>query len=49
MYEMSYANMILYSSVLPGHDDEKAEKGNEVINADDPKNKEKIKQMLFGK
>jgi len=44
---MSYANMILYSSVIPSHDDE-SEGKEDVMNADDPRNKEKIKEILFG-
>lgn len=44
LYELSYANLVLYSSVLPGYDDEK---GDEVINADDPKNKQKIRELLY--
>lgn len=47
LYELSYANLILYSSSIPGYDDEKQE-DEDVINADDPKNKEKIKKLLFG-
>jgi hypothetical protein len=44
---MSYVNMILYCSVLPVYDDEKKE-DEEVINADDPKNREKYNKILFG-
>jgi len=46
LYELSYANLILYSSTIPGRDDE--QKSEEIINADDPKNKEKIRKILFG-
>ena len=46
LYELSYANLILYCSVLPSYDDEKE---NEIINADDPRNREKVKNILFGK
>ena len=42
---MSYANMILYSSVLPTFDDKKEE---EAINADDPANKEAVHKELYG-
>jgi hypothetical protein len=44
---MSYANTILYGSVLLSSDEEKkpAEK---VINADDPKNRDEIKKELYG-
>jgi hypothetical protein len=49
LYEMSYANIIMYSSVLPsyngkGKDNER--KG--VIMADDPKNRDIVKNLLFG-
>lgn len=36
---------MLYSSSIPGYDDEKED---EVIKADDPKNKEKVNKILFG-
>lgn len=44
LYDLSYANLVLYSSVLPSYDDEKDE---DVINADDPRNKEKIRKLLY--
>ena len=43
---MSYANMVMYSSVLPGHDDAKP-KEDEVISGDDPANVERINKLLF--
>lgn len=46
IYEMSYSNLILYSSVIPGNDN--GGESDEVIKADDPKNREKVKQLLFG-
>jgi hypothetical protein len=48
--EMSYANLIMYSSVLPSYDDEKEGDKNdeEIINADDPRNQERIRRELFG-
>lgn len=48
--EMSYANVVMYSSVLPSYDDEKtgSKKGSNVINADDPKNKDLVRNTLFG-
>ena len=51
LYDMSYANMILYGAVLPSidsEDDEKKDKKEEVINADDPANREKVRSLLFG-
>ena len=43
--------MILYGAVLPSidsEDDEKKDKKEEVINADDPANREKVRSLLFG-
>lgn len=36
----------MYSSVIPGYED-KEEKG-EIIDADDPKNQEKINKLIYG-
>lgn len=54
LYEISYANMILYMATLPSYDSykdkseaKKKDRG-EVINADDPANREKVEKMLFG-
>ncbi len=44
LYEFSYVNLVLYSSVLPSYDDEKTE---DVINADDKKNAEMIRKLLY--
>jgi hypothetical protein len=48
LYEMSYSNIIMYSSVLPSYDSDSDndKKNNEIIDADDPANKEKIKRLL---
>ena len=49
LYEMSYANTILYSSVLPSYDDQKTgETDNKTINADDPKNRDEVRKELYG-
>lgn len=44
--------MLLYGAVLPSYDDDNEDevdrKKDEVINADDPANKEKIRMLLFG-
>lgn len=37
--------MILYSSVLPSYDDIKQD---DVIKADDPKNKDQVNKILYG-
>lgn len=46
---MSYANTIMYSSVLPSYDDIKeSEKENQkIINADDPKNRDAVRKALY--
>lgn len=51
LYDMSYANMVLYGAVLPSyHAKDKGAGGTgkkqEVIKADDPKNKEKVRQFF---
>lgn len=50
LYDVSFANVVLYGSALPSYDDEKEEdiKGEEIINADDPANREKVREALFG-
>jgi hypothetical protein len=48
---MSYANVIMYSSVLPSYNsknDKPGKHGKNVINADDPKNKDAVHKILFG-
>lgn len=42
---MSYANVLLYNAATPGYDDLK--EGDKPINADDPKNRELYRQILF--
>jgi len=45
---MSYANVIMYSAVIPSYDSDTETKDNgEVINADDPKNREKVRNILY--
>nr|DAV79819.1 MAG TPA: hypothetical protein [Caudoviricetes sp.] len=49
---MSYANMIMYSAVIPSYNSEKGNsssdesKTQETIKADDPRNKARIRQIL---
>jgi hypothetical protein len=43
---MSYANVIMYGSVLPRYGDKEG-KG-DVIKADDPQNREAVRGILFG-
>lgn len=52
LYDLSYANLILLGATLPSYNSEKGKtdrvrNGNEeVINADDPNNKEKVRQFF---
>jgi hypothetical protein len=50
LYDLSYANLILLGATLPSYDSEKNKKSSrgdgEVIKADDPKNREKVKQFF---
>ena len=45
LYELSYANLILYSSTIPCYDDE--ENDEEEINADNPMNKKLVRKILY--
>lgn len=48
---MSYVNLIMFNAVLPSYDTKKYDKKNgreEVINASDPKNKDKVHKIMFG-
>ncbi len=52
LYDMSYANMIMYSAVIPSYNSENGNrfsdksKEQETIKADDPRNKARIRQIL---
>lgn len=50
LYEMSYVNTVMYGAVLPSYSTKKDRKKKggrqEVIKADDPKNRDRIKQLL---
>lgn len=51
LYEMSYANMQLYSASLPTYKkpktgDSKPGEKQEIINAGDPKNKDRVREFL---
>ena len=50
MNEMSYVNLIMYGSVLPSYNPkgDKGKRNDEHINADDPRNREKVNKILFG-
>ena len=51
---MSYENMVMYGSVIPNYSSKKKKKGREVpnneevIDADNPKNKDVVHKILFG-
>jgi len=42
LFELSYANLVLYSAVLPTYEEDNGD-----IDADDPRNKELIRSMLY--
>lgn len=47
LYEMSYVNVVMYSSVLPSYDDNKEEgNGEDVISSDDPRYSSELKKMM---
>ena len=50
LYDMSYANVLLYTRTLPDYSVKKHAKdgANEKVNADDPANKAKVEKILFG-
>lgn len=43
--DMTYQNVMLYSSVLPSYD---ADNKDAELDASDPRNKDKVQQLLFG-
>lgn len=49
LYDMSYANVIMYSAVLPSYSSKKkdgAGHNQKVIKADDPSNKEEVRKFF---
>lgn len=51
LYEMSYANVIMYSACLPSYSAKKNGKskdGGAVIDANDPRNRNQVRAILFG-
>lgn len=48
VHELSYTNLMLYVAVLPDYGS-KDDKGGPHVSADDPENKEIVKQILQGK
>lgn len=51
LYDMSYANMIMYGAVLPNYSDKKnkkKEKNQEIIKADNPTNNARVRKIIDG-
>lgn len=50
LFDMSYANVIMYSAVLPSYDPKKKDKKSgepqKVIKADDPGNRDKVREFF---
>lgn len=46
LYRMSYANMILYGAVLPGCKGGGKNQTDERINADDPRNRDRVRRIF---
>lgn len=49
LYDISYTNMIMFSAVLPTYDrktDGKKDKEQDIIKADDPKNRDKVREFF---
>ncbi len=51
LYDMSYANVVMYSACLPSFSAKRKGKSKdhgEVIDADDPRNRAKVREILNG-
>ena len=51
LYDMSYANVVMYSACLPSFSAKRKGKSKdhvEVIDADDPRNRSKVREILNG-
>jgi len=53
LYEMSYVNVIMYGATLPVYDSKRKDRrgggsssGQEVIKADDPANRARVRQLI---
>ncbi len=50
LYDLSYANLILLGATLPSYDSDRKKKSSqsdqEIIKADDPRNKDKVRQFF---
>lgn len=51
LHKMSYVNLVMFNAVLPSYNrkkDKTTDKPQNVIKADDPRNKDKVRQFLNG-
>lgn len=50
LYEMSWINVMMYNAVIPSYrsSKDKEKKKEKVIKADDPANRDLVRQILFG-
>lgn len=49
LHDISYANILMYSSTLPSYDFDKGKRGKqEAVNGDDPKNREEVLSIIRG-
>lgn len=49
LYDVSYANLMLYNAVLPSYSSHNEKKNTEkIINASDPKNRDLVHSIMFG-
>lgn len=52
LYDLSYANLVLYGAVIPSYDSDDSKKdgkrfsSNEVIDSRDPRNKERLYELF---
>jgi len=47
LYDMSYINLLLYNSVLPSYKSKDKDDGDNVLKADDPKNRDYVHNIMF--
>lgn len=46
LHELSYVNMIMYSAIIPSPKRNGKDKQQEVIKADDPRNRDKVRKAF---
>lgn len=50
LYDLSYVNVIMYSATLPSYESKRGknspDKKQEVVKADDPRNRERVRQIF---